>query len=180
MVTCLSAMPAHQLATSCDANCARLWYLLVCVWTGLFGGPFAARGRRGHFPRHCRSDALRYLLVALMALALAACGPVVETPTGALHLVPKPQSVTRTDGALTLGKRVRVTTPQGQSVPHAEQALERVLTRLGVQVDDNADARITLRLIDDPALGPEGYRLNVADGVILSANTDDGLLHAVM
>lgn len=120
---------------------------------------------------------MKLLLPSLMALALAACGPVAQKPAQPLTLVPAPQSVTRDAGTLELGKKVALDVDG--AAPGAERAVRALLSRL--RIDTAADAPVTIRLrrVEAPELGPEGYRLDVGKSVVLSAHTDTGLFHAV-
>jgi len=92
-------------------------------------------------------------------------------------LVPLPQSVETNPGDLQLTRMVKLEVDE--AAPNAKRALEEALAGLGVSTSEAANILIHLQLVDDAALGEEGYRLVVADDVQLSARTDTGLLHAV-
>ncbi|HET7267898.1 MAG TPA: beta-N-acetylhexosaminidase [Oleiagrimonas sp.] len=120
---------------------------------------------------------MKYLLAALAAIVLAGCGQVVPNTPQPLALVPYPQTVQRHDGALTLAKSVKLVV--APDAPNAKRAAKALLSRLDLRNAPGATTRITLRLIDAPELGADGYRLTVTDNVELSANTDIGLFYAV-
>ncbi len=65
------------------------------------------------------------------------------------------------------------------AAPNAKRALNETLARLNIATQDAAATRIRLQLIDDAALGEEGYRLLVGKDIRLIAQADAGLLHAV-
>ena len=124
----------------------------------------------------------RILLCAAMAFAIAAgsmSSPAAAMDSGASapHLVPVPKSVERGDGALELSAAVAL--EADAAAPNATRAIRSMLEDLDIAADDTAATRIRLRLDDDAALGEEGYRLTVGEGIGLVARTDTGLLHAV-
>ncbi len=122
------------------------------------------------------------LLVCLGAIATIGCNASQSTtgPQGAalpVNLVPLPQSLETRPGELHLSGAVKLDVDA--AAPNARRALEEALAGWGITTDDTAATRIHLQLTDDAALGEEGYRLVVADGIHLSARTDTGLLYAV-
>ncbi|MGH8055353.1 MAG: beta-N-acetylhexosaminidase [Stenotrophomonas sp.] len=123
---------------------------------------------------------LEVLLVCLAAAAGIGCDKrataVAETEAPPAHIVPIPQSMEIAAGALRFSA-LRV--DAAAAAPNAERALEEVLTTLNISTKDTAATPIQLQLVDDPALGEEGYRLVVGDAIQLSARTDAGLLYAV-
>lgn len=120
---------------------------------------------------------MKYFLAALAAIVLAGCGQIVPNTPQPLSLVPYPQNVQRHDGALALAKSVNLVVDG--DAPNATRAVHALLSRLDLNVTAGAATQITLRLIDAPKLGAEGYRLTVGDNVVLSAGTDAGLFYAV-
>lgn len=123
---------------------------------------------------------LKILLVCVLAAAGTGCADHAtavadaKAPVGAI--VPIPRSMETTQGEL----RFVAARVEGQVLaPNAGRALQELLAGLGIGGKGRALTSIRLQLIDDPALGEEGYRLVVGDGIELSAQTDTGLLHAV-
>ncbi|SBV35640.1 putative Beta-N-acetylhexosaminidase [uncultured Stenotrophomonas sp.] len=117
------------------------------------------------------------LLACLFAVAGIVCGPSSQAAAASLHLVPVPQSVQTQPGELRISGAVAV--DAAEAAPDAKRALAEALAGLGIASDAAAATRIHLQLVEDAALGEEGYRLVVADDIVLGAQTDVGLLHAV-
>src|SRR5690606_36399373 len=117
------------------------------------------------------------LLACLLAVAGIACGPSSQAAAAPLHLVPVPQSVETQPGELRISGAVAV--EAAETAPDAKRALTEALAGLGIASDAAAATRVHLQLVEDAALGGEGYRRVVADDIRLSAQTDVGLLHAV-
>ena len=129
-----------------------------------------------------RFSKLRAFAACAVLAAAAGCHSTrsADVPAGnapAAHLVPLPQSMQVEPGELRFAGAVAL--DADASAPHARRALEDTLAGLGIATRDAAATRIRLQLGDDATLGDEGYRLVVTDGVLLSARTDTGLLHAV-
>lgn len=121
-----------------------------------------------------------FLLVCLAAVAGIGCdhraAVVTETTAPPLHIVPIPASMDVTAGEL----RLSAATVKGRAAaPNAGRALDALLAGLNINTKDAAATPIRLQLVDDPALGEEGYRLVIDDAIQLSARTDTGLLYAV-
>jgi len=118
------------------------------------------------------------LLSCLLAVAGIACAaqPAFAAAT-AVNIVPVPQMVEARPGELPVPAALGVEVDA--AAPDAKRALTEALAGLGIASDDAAATRIHLQLVEDAALGEEGYRLVVADDIRLSAQTDAGLLHAV-
>ncbi|WMJ69244.1 family 20 glycosylhydrolase [Stenotrophomonas sp. 24(2023)] len=126
------------------------------------------------------------VLLACMALAGIGHGALAQAAevrdTTVRPLVPAPQTLTPAKGELYF----RTVSVQAQgSAPKARQALDAALYALGIPTNGSGSgngtgsATVRLQLIDDPALGEEGYRLVIGEDITLSARTDTGLLHAV-
>ncbi|MGO1068862.1 beta-N-acetylhexosaminidase [Lysobacter sp. CA199] len=90
--------------------------------------------------------------------------------------MPIPQSVQVASGELRISAAV---VERPAAAANAGRSLEELLTKLNIGSKGAAAVPIRLQLVDDPALGEEGYRLVVDDAIHLSARTDTGLLHAV-
>src|SRR5690606_15729797 len=133
--------------------------------------------------RPCRltrdEDPMKLKLLLATTLALAGIAPVAaaDGPRDAMHLVPVPQSIQAHPGELRFSGTVAL--DADASAPVAARAVRRALDDLGIVVSDAAPVRIRLQTGEDAARGEEGYRLAVADGISLRAQTDTGLLHAV-
>ncbi|GAB3509679.1 beta-N-acetylhexosaminidase [Pseudoxanthomonas daejeonensis] len=126
--------------------------------------------------------ASKVLLACLLAFAIAGCSKAppeatAEAAAPLAQIVPLPQSVEMKSGALEFSDAVALDLPV--TAPNARRALEELLAGLGIRQDDAAPVRIRLQQVDEPALGAEGYRLVVGEGIDLVANNDTGLLHAV-
>ena len=121
------------------------------------------------------------LLSCLLAVAGSVCvfSPVLaaEKMVSPVNIVPVPQSVETRAGQLRVSGAVAV--QADAAAPNATRALQGLLAAQNIAIVDTAATRIRLRLSNDTALGEEGYRLVVGDGITLSAGTDAGLLHAV-
>jgi hexosaminidase len=85
-------------------------------------------------------------------------------------IVPTPTRVTAGDGTF------RITAATGVDAPPAIADLLRELLKLPLPAGND----LTFRLVDDPSLGDEGYRLTVGDsGVAATASTEAGLRWAI-
>lgn len=119
---------------------------------------------------------LRVLLAILLVAALAGCAQQkVSTP--GVAIIPAPQSLVLAEGQLRLAGALAVQADAG--APHARRALDEALGGLGIAVSDQASTKLQLHLLDDAALGEEGYRLRIGDDITLEARTDAGLFYAV-
>ena len=133
------------------------------------------------------SRSLLACLLAVVAFAVAGCRPASPEAASATAadasttpppaIVPLPQSLEVKPSELQIARAVALDVPA--DAPHAVRALEELLAALDLARDDAAAVRVRLKLEDDAALGDEGYRLDVGDGIDLVARTDVGLLHAV-
>lgn len=123
---------------------------------------------------------LDYLLVCLTAVVGIGCdhraADVAEAKTPSAHIVPMPASMDVVAGELRFSA---VIVQGGAAAPNAVRELEALLAGLNIRTKDAAATPIQMQLVDDPALGEEGYRLVIDDAIHLSARTDVGLLHAV-
>ena len=118
------------------------------------------------------------LFACLFAVAGSVCGHPLQAAAAPLpHLVPVPQSMEVRPGELRFAGAVAV--DADEAAPNARRALGEALAGLGIASNDAAATHLHMQLVQDAALGEEGYRLVVADDVRLSAQTDTGLLHAV-
>lgn len=122
------------------------------------------------------------LLACTWLLSLAACTQQparVSNQAGAAQprIVPMPQTVEIHAGYLRLAGAIAVVADA--RAPRALRALDETLAALDLATSATSSTSITLRLIDDAALGAEGYRLTIADDIRLEARSDDGLLYAV-
>ena len=114
----------------------------------------------------------------LLAVVGIACLPVAaHAATPRVNIVPIPQLVDVCEGQLRISGAVVL--EADAAAPNAKRALNETLARLNIATQDAAATRIRLQLIDDAALGEEGYRLLVGKDIRLIAQTDAGLLHAV-
>jgi hexosaminidase len=122
---------------------------------------------------------LEVLLLCLTAVVASGCDrrlAVVQAKTPPAHIVPIPQSMAVTSGELRISAAA---VERDAAAANAGRALDELLTTLSIGGKGPAATPIRLQLINDPALGDEGYRLVVDDAIDLSAQTDTGLLHAV-
>lgn len=129
---------------------------------------------------------LRLLAVGGLALALLGCVHVdsahhelaaQKVPAATPALVPLPQSLQAQGGEWRLPKTVAVQADVTKS-PYALESVRQLLKHLGIAYSAAASAQLRLQIVEDAALGDEGYRLTVGEGVTLQAQTDAGLLHA--
>ncbi|HET8764095.1 MAG TPA: beta-N-acetylhexosaminidase [Rhodanobacter sp.] len=121
---------------------------------------------------------VRVLLAIALAAVLAGCvRPSIRAPAPRAAIIPAPQSLALAAGNLHLTGAVNVTTDAG--APNARRALDAALSGVGLATSAPAAPRLQLRLVNDSALGDEGYRLTIDDGITLAARTDAGLFYAV-
>jgi hexosaminidase len=131
--------------------------------------------------------ASKAMMFCLLAVAVVGCSKApqpaamepdaVETAAPVANIVPLPRSVGMQAGELKIAGKVAVEAPA--TAANARRALGELLATLNLAQDDTAPVRLRLQLLDEAALGEEGYRLVVGDGIDLVARTDAGLLHAV-
>ncbi|MBN8790873.1 MAG: beta-N-acetylhexosaminidase [Stenotrophomonas nitritireducens] len=124
---------------------------------------------------------LEVLSLCLALVVGAGCAhrvPAVaaDAPAPVAHVVPLPRSMETRPGELRISAAVAV--EGGSAAPMAGRALAELLATLHIATT-GAATPLRLQLVDDAALGEEGYRLVVDDAIHLSARTDTGLLHAV-
>jgi len=130
---------------------------------------------------------MKILLATLAACVLIGCGShpdkttlndsAITAPSAPLALIPYPESVARIPGSLMLDNVVHIEISDGAET--SAIALKRLLKQLNITRDSTASSQIQLYLVDEPALGDEGYRLDIDQQIQLSANTDTGLFYAV-
>ncbi|MBV2208133.1 MAG: beta-N-acetylhexosaminidase [Thermomonas sp.] len=128
---------------------------------------------------------MKLQVLAAGALSLALLGCVhVDTPHHELAtpqapaLVPVPQTVDMRGGEWVLPDTVWVQADVVKA-PFALEAMRQLMKRLNITHSAAAPAQVQLQIVDDKALGEEGYRLTIGQGITLQAQTDNGLLHAV-
>jgi len=107
--------------------------------------------------------------------SLAASSSIAAAPQ--LGLVPWPNQVVDKKTTLQLGHEVNL-----QADPVAATsvlAALKILTDLGIKSVDTAAVAIRLSLVEQPALGGEGYTLVIGNEVHISAQTDAGLFYGI-
>ena len=125
------------------------------------------------------------LLACLLAITSVGCAhrqpasATIPPPPAApaVRIVPVPASMALSDGQLQFAGEVALQVDAG--APNASRAIGELLAGLKLAQNPAAATRIRLQRAQDAALGEEGYRLTVDDGISLSAQTDAGLFHAV-
>ena len=120
-----------------------------------------------------------FLAALLMAAGLACVSSLPAAAASGpapLPLVPAPRTMDVHPGELHIAGEVRL--DADPEATDAAAALRSTLAALGI-AEDAGGTRIVLRLVEEAALGEEGYRLKVGDDVQLSARTGAGLLHGV-
>ncbi len=135
----------------------------------------------------------RYPLLAVAALALAACGPRHRRPIAParapIAVIPAPLSMHVDDAAFALDSTVTITVdaPSDTAMQVAEALARQMRFPTGfplpVSQASGATPRLGIRLRHEPSradLGDEGYALLVnADSVVLVARTPAGLFHGI-
>lgn len=135
----------------------------------------------------------RYSLLAVAALALAACGPFRRRPItpapAAIAVIPAPLLMQVDAGAFALDSTVTITVdaPSDTAMQVAEALARQMRFPTGfpllVSQASGATPRVGIRLRQEPAradLGDEGYTLLVnADSVVLVSRTPAGLFHGI-
>lgn len=94
-----------------------------------------------------------------------------------LPLIPYPRLVERQSGSLAFNNTVNLKTTVSNET--STTAVQKLLNVLGIHQSRSAETVIQLQIVDEPTLGIEGYRLDIDQNIILSANTDKGLFYAV-
>lgn len=133
---------------------------------------------------------MKHLLTALVLTLLTACSDQSSTPdthnepnnNQATHnatpaIIPHPLSYTTGPATLHLSGEVKIVAEASATTSQA--ALLSLLDDLALTPTDRAETEITLKKINEPSLGPEGYYLDINSHISLSANTDTGLFYAV-
>lgn len=110
---------------------------------------------------------MRYGPPSLLVTAALACSAVAQLPP----IIPQPREVTISAGRLPLELPATIHLLDTDA-PAAVQVLRGFLGTLG------EGTTVSLALVDDPQLGPEGYELAIApEGVSLRAPSDAGLFY---
>ncbi|MDU0353805.1 beta-N-acetylhexosaminidase [Paraglaciecola aquimarina] len=116
---------------------------------------------------------------------------VNDPPLGQqLSLIPYPNSVQRLSGSVVIHDSVQVVVEkdavdrqpvakEASKVNTALQALENVLARLNLSNRADGSTKLTLRMVDQSELGDEGYRLDIKQNIVISANTETGLFYGI-
>ncbi len=110
---------------------------------------------------------------------LALCSTVLSAEPEKLPLVPYPQELEVLKGSFTPKQQLFLSRDRG--LDELAQTCGRDLAALGFAVSHGESAPgtgagiIALSLVKDPALGQEGYRLEIGDDISIRAATSDGL-----
>ncbi len=135
---------------------------------------------------------IAHLAVAVLAAAAVAGGargaepsPVAASLRATSSIVPAPAQLVVGRGDFVVGAGAVVAVPAGDAVARrdAEWLQDEVARDRGLKLAVQAGAAGAVRLerVRDPALGEEGYRLEVApSGVRITAATDRGLFYGVV
>jgi hexosaminidase len=125
-----------------------------------------------------------FTLVAICLLAGCVNKPsgestkIISTPSPKyLPLIPYPRLVERQSGSLTFSNTVNLKSTASNKT--STTAVQKLLKALGIHQSTSAATVILLQLVDEPTLGVEGYRIDIEQNIVLSANTDKGLFYAV-
>lgn len=125
----------------------------------------------------------RVLPLAATAVALALSGAAQAKAVPAPDIVPAPASLTRAQGVFELkpGAPVIAESPKAQATAaYLIDLLDRTrgLKLAAAAPGAQAKGAVTLRLLEDPSIPAEGYRLEVTkDGVTVTARTEAGLFY---
>jgi hexosaminidase len=118
---------------------------------------------------------------AAAAAALALSVPAQAAPAPEPAVVPAPVSLIKAQGVFILnpGAAVVAESPAAKATAaYLIDLLERTRGLKLVAADAPARGGVVLRLVDDPSLAAEAYRLEVAkDGVTVTARTEAGLFY---
>ena len=120
--------------------------------------------------------------LGMMLLLAVACSKDVKV--NSLRVVPEPVSVHRGDGAFVLKEDVTISiSGLGQNSSTVKYVLNTLRLAHIQPTLASRDEKSIIRLVVsdslDPRLGNEGYRLDVSDdGIVFSANTEQGLFYA--
>ena len=119
---------------------------------------------------------------SLLTFIVMALLTAIPTWAKVTHLLPKPQSVTVTEGTFPLNRAIKVKDPTGCKY------LENFLTEYGCTVSSNADATLTVTLVDNiegaydyelKGYDNEAYTLDItADAINITAVTKTGVIRA--
>ncbi len=120
---------------------------------------------------------MKRLLLLLPAILLTTHICASENKANMLPLIPYPQSVERQAGELQLGQQVQLSV--ASEAVHAGAAVRQLLGDRKVEVSADTGPAVALVVVEESALGDEGYRLSIGDEVRLEAQTDTGLFYAV-
>jgi hexosaminidase len=99
----------------------------------------------------------------------------------AASLIPLPVEVENMEGSFRLSESTVIDYAGGEARLPAEALAEELgrATGFSIPVRRGHTGAISLKIIDDPELGDEGYSLQVTDRVILEASAPAGLFYAV-
>lgn len=99
------------------------------------------------------------------------------TASSQLALVPWPSQIVDRKSALKIERELSVHIDSTATT--ANLAALGLLTELNIKSVDSAVVSLSLSLIDQPALGAEGYSLVIGNNIQISAQTDAGLFYGI-
>lgn len=96
-----------------------------------------------------------------------------------IAIIPEPNEMTLGNGSYTLPKIIQINAPTAANAI-TEMISNKLSSVTGNKViNSNAKSNIEIQIIDEAALGKEGYHLNVNEkGIQIKANTNAGLFYA--
>jgi len=102
----------------------------------------------------------------------------VQINAQSLHIIPEPFQVTKGVGVYQLPNAITINAPKD-----ATEVTNQMATQIGLVTGNKVEwskrnASITLHIVKDATLGPEGYQLNVnGNGIVIQANSNAGLFY---
>lgn len=117
------------------------------------------------------------IFVVFVAMNIASNFAIAAEEKRELNLVPIPKAAEMLDGSTTLSPWLSVSVPVGAVNSGAE--VKEIFSDLGLASRKSASLQLTLRLVNKPLLGQEGYELEINQAISIKANTDAGLFYGL-
>jgi hexosaminidase len=105
------------------------------------------------------------LLAVVAVMAVVSCSPMPsdEAVNAFQGLIPRPASATVGEGVFRIGDNTEIVSAQPELESLSLQLVDVISERTGVNIGQGKENKISLALVTDDKLGPEGYNLRISE-----------------